>query len=127
VLLGETKDTPQYGIIGAMSADTTCHIALNLNGWHTVSVFGVQGSGKSYTVGTIIEMATKANPSINAFPKPLGSVVFHFNPTKDYPPEFVMMSEPNTDPVQTKLLAEWGGIPGQIDDILILTTNDTIE
>lgn len=127
VLIGETKNTPQYGIIGAMSADTTRHIALDLNGCHTVSVFGIQGSGKSYTVGTIIEMATTAIPAINALPKPLGSVVFHFNQTQDYPPEFVSMSEPNTDAVQTKLLAEWGAKPGQIDDMLVLTTNDTIE
>jgi DNA phosphorothioation-dependent restriction protein DptH len=127
VLIGETKPTPQFGIIGAMSSDASRHVALDLNGCNTISVFGVQGSGKSYTVGTIIEMSTIAIPAINALPKPLGSVVFHFNQTQDYPPEFVTMNEPNIDPVQTKMLAEWGAKPGQIDDILVLTTNDTID
>jgi DNA phosphorothioation-dependent restriction protein DptH len=127
VLIGETKPTPQFGIIGAMSADDSRHVALDLNGCNTISVFGIQGSGKSYTVGTIIEMSTIAIPAINALPKPLGSVVFHFNQTQDYPPEFVSMNEPNLDLIQTKMLAEWGAKPGQIDDMLVLTTNDTIE
>ncbi len=36
-------------------------IGLDLNHTHTISLFGVQGGGKSYTLGTIAEMATPAH------------------------------------------------------------------
>ena len=32
-------------------------VAIDLNQTHTISLFGVQGGGKSYTLGTIAEMA----------------------------------------------------------------------
>jgi len=39
-------------------------ILLGLNQTHTISLFGVQGGGKSY-IGSIIEMATLSLPGIN--------------------------------------------------------------
>jgi ABC-type dipeptide/oligopeptide/nickel transport system ATPase component len=52
-------------------------VALDLNGTNTISLFGVQGGGKSYTVGSILEMATQSFDGINKLPSPLASVVFH--------------------------------------------------
>jgi len=54
VMLGAQGPTPQYGILGEVSAR---RVALDLNQTHTISLFGVQGSGKSYTLGSIVEMA----------------------------------------------------------------------
>lgn len=125
VLLGEVHPTPQYGLVGAVASDPSKRVALDLNGCNTISVFGVQGSGKSYTVGSIIEMSTVRIPSLNVLPEPLGAVVFHFSQTQDYPPEFVSMSEPNDAARQA--LAAYGAAPQGLMDVLVLTTGDTLE
>src|SRR5262252_9399167 len=62
----------------------TYEVALDLNETHTISLFGVQGGGKSYTLGTIAEMASLAIPHINALPRPLATIIFHYSPTQDY-------------------------------------------
>jgi hypothetical protein len=55
IMLGVTGDSPQYGLLGDVSGR---RVAIDLNQTHTVSLFGVQGGGKSYTLGTIAEMAS---------------------------------------------------------------------
>ncbi len=89
VLIGEPRPTAQFGLLGSVAADPDRRIAMDLNGCNTLSVFGVQGSGKSYTVGSVLEMATTPIPGLNQLPRPLGAVVFHYHQTQDYPPEFV--------------------------------------
>ncbi len=81
VLLGSTSPSPQYGIIGEYSGRK---IALDLNQTHTISLFGVQGQGKSYTLGSVVEMATMPISGINRLPSPLATVIFHYSPTQDY-------------------------------------------
>ncbi len=127
VLLGESHPTPQYGLLGTVATEPGKRIALDLNGCNTISVFGVQGSGKSYTVGSIIELSTMQLPNLNTLPEPLGAVVFHFSQTQDYPPEFVSMMQPNDDPTQAGALASWRAAPQSLQDILVLTTADTLE
>lgn len=127
VLLGDTKPTPQYGLIGSIAAEPWRRIALDLNGCNTISVFGVQGSGKSYTVGSIIEMATQAIPRVNLLPHPLGAVVFHYHQTQDYPPEFVSMTEPNDDLRDLEALGGWQARAEGLRDVLVLTTADTLQ
>ncbi len=126
VLLGDSKPTPQWGMLGTIAAEPWRTVALDLNGCNTLSIFGVQGSGKSYTVGSIIEMATLAIKGCNQLPRPLGAVVFHYHQTQDYPPEFVSMRHPNDEAGQVKALREMGIEPNSLDDVLILTTADTI-
>ena len=55
LILGVSGNSPQYGLLGEVSGRK---IALDLNHTHTISLFGVQGSGKSYTLGTVIEMVS---------------------------------------------------------------------
>jgi hypothetical protein len=94
VVLGVTSPTPQFGILGKVMGHV---VALDLNQTHTISLFGVQGGGKSYTLGSIIEMATLALGGINHLPQPLATVVFHYSQTQDYKPEFTSMNRPNDD------------------------------
>ncbi len=68
VLLGDTAPTPQFGLLGAVAAEPQRKVALDLNGCNTISVFGVQGSGKSYTVGSVLEMALRQLPNLNILP-----------------------------------------------------------
>lgn len=128
VLLGDSGPSPQYGLIGQVAAETWRRVAFDLNGCNTLSVFGVQGSGKSYTLGSIIEMATRPIPSLNVLPQPLATVVFHYHQTQDYPPEFVTMDQPNDDASQVSVLADvWNAAPTGLEDVLVLTTADMVE
>ena len=90
VLLGATAMTPQFGILGRSGSQS---VALDLNGCNTISLFGVQGFGKSYTLGVIAEMASTQRPGINVLPSPLATVIFHFHKSDAYEPEYVTAVE----------------------------------
>ena len=93
IMLGVNGDSPQYGLLGEVSGRK---IALDLNHTHTISLFGVQGGGKSYTLGTVVEMASMPIEHINVLPSPLATVIFHYSATEDYAPEFTSMVHANT-------------------------------
>lgn len=124
VLLGDTKATRQYGVLGRTGNRT---VALDLDGTNIISIFGVQGGGKSYTVGSVVEMATQSFAGTNILPSPLASIVFHYHGSQDYPPEFVSMVAPNSrdDEIRT-LQQEFGASPGRLEDVLILTSPDKV-
>lgn len=125
VLLGDSSVSGQYGLLGKAAAKL---VALDLNGTNTISLFGVQGGGKSYTVGSILEMASQSIDGINILPSPLASVVFHYHESQDYPPEFVSMVEPNKDEAQVRnLQLSFQSTPEGLHDILILTSADKLE
>ena len=118
VMLGVQGATPQYGIFGEIAGKK---VALDLNQTHTISLFGVQGSGKSYTLGSIVEMACLPIPNINVLPSPLATVIFHYSPTQDYKPEFTSMVHPNTDAGQIVQLRErYGATPHALQDMVLL-------
>lgn len=124
VLIGDTVRSRQYGILGKTSGKL---LALDLNGTNTISIFGVQGGGKSYTMGTILEMAVQSIPEINCLPKPLAGVVFHYHESQDYPPEFVSMGRPNSNEDDLRILAqEYGARPTALRDVVILTSADKL-
>src|SRR6059058_5708264 len=100
-MLGVQASTPQYGIFGEIAGRK---IALDLNQTHTISLFGVQGGGKSYTLGSIVEMACLPVSGINRLPRPLATVIFHYSPTVDYRPEFTSMVRPNGDAAEVETL-----------------------
>src|SRR5262249_44195429 len=77
--------------------------------------------GKSYTLGSIVEMACMSIPGVNVLPHPLAAVIFHYSSTLDYKPEFTSMSVPNTDEGQRRVLRErFGAEPQALADVLIL-------
>jgi hypothetical protein len=127
VFLGTDRPSPQYGIIGEDSALGRT-IALDLNETHTISLFGVQGGGKSYTLGSIIEAATVPAPPVTQLPSPLATIVFHYSPTLDYAPEFTSMISPNGSPEQIERLRErYQVAPDSLDDILLLVPADQLD
>ncbi|MEW2402245.1 hypothetical protein [Streptomyces sp. NPDC046862] len=116
--LGVMRPSPQYGVLGDIAGRT---IALDLNETHTISLFGVQGGGKSYTLGSIMEMASLSAPPVNELPHPLATVVFHYSQTQDYAPEFTSMAHPNDDETQLRTLKErYGAQPKAVQDVLLL-------
>jgi hypothetical protein len=125
VFLGTTAPTAQFGLIGRAAGRT---IALDLNETHTISLFGVQGGGKSYTLGNIIEMATLPIPGINHLTSPLATIVFHYSSTQDYAPEFTSMSNPNDNQAQlATLLADYRAHPHAHHDIVLLAPADHVD
>ncbi len=125
VLLGETHGTPQYGILGTSAGKT---VGLDLQGVNTICLFGVQGAGKSYTIGSVVEMATEQLTGVNLLPHPLATVIFHYNESQDYPPEFVSMSRPNDSGDELeRLRTEYGAEAAGLSDVILLTSADKLE
>ena len=125
VMLGVTGESPQYGLIGDVAGRK---VALDLNQTHTISLFGVQGGGKSYTLGSIAEMAALSIPGINLLPRPLATVIFHYSPTMDYRPEFTSMISPNSVEEQIRQLREnYGAEPRGLSDVVLLAPADKVQ
>lgn len=125
VLIGVSGDSPQYGVLGELAGRK---VAIDLNHTHTISLFGVQGGGKSYTLGTVAEMASLPIPNINLLPQPLATVIFHYSPTMDYKPEFTSMVSPNSDEDQLAALRErYGAEPQALSDVLLLVPADKLD
>ena len=124
VYVGVMKPSPQYGLLGEIAGRT---VALDLNETHTISLFGVQGGGKSYTLGSIMEMASLPAPPVNELPHPLATIVFHYSQTQDYAPEFTSMVHPNDEAAQLQSLRErYGADPKALDDVLLLAPADQV-
>jgi hypothetical protein len=124
IYLGATRPSPQYGVLGEAGGK---RIALDLNETHTISLFGVQGGGKSYTLGTIIEAASLSAPPVNELPHPLATIVFHYSPTLDYAPEFTSMIVPNAEADQVTALRERYGVePAGLADVVMLVAEDQL-
>lgn len=125
IMLGVNEDSPQYGLLGDVSGRK---IALDLNHTHTISLFGVQGGGKSYTLGTVIEMASMPIEHINLLPSPLATVIFHYSPTQDYAPEFTSMINANSVGEEIRILRErYKANPEALKDVLILTPSNKVD
>lgn len=125
IMLGATSITPQYGLLGEVSGRK---VALDLNQTHTISLFGVQGGGKSYTLGMVVEMASLPIPGINKLPEPLATVIFHYSPTMDYKPEFTSMVSANSVEDQVRSLKEvYGAEPKALTDVVLLVPADKID
>ena len=94
----------------------------------TMSLFGVQGGGKSYTLGTIAEMAALDIPHLNVLPRPLATIIFHYSSTQDYKPEFTSMVAPNNAAEQLHVLRErYGAAPQALQDFILLSPQDKLE
>lgn len=125
IMLGTTARTPQYGLLGEVSGRK---VALDLNQTHTISLFGVQGGGKSYTLGLVAEMASLTIPGINVLPEPLATVIFHYSPTMDYKPEFTSMAGANSVQDQINQLRDtYGAEPLALEDVVLLVPADKLD
>lgn len=125
VLLGSTSMTPQFGLLGRAGSQT---VALDLNGCNTISLFGVQGFGKSYTLGVIAEMASTQNAGVNVLPSPLATVIFHFHKSDAYEPEYVTAVEPNRKTSEVdRLLADYSARPRGLEDVVLLAPESKVE
>ena len=127
IMIGKTGDSEQYGILGE-SISGHRKIAIDLSETNTISLFGVQGGGKSYTIGTVTEMTLRQFPKVNLLPAPMASVIFHYSESMDYAPEFTSMIYANDEAGQLKKLKDvYGAEPGNIKDVIMLCPIDKVE
>ncbi len=127
VIIGKNSDSPQFGVLGKMISNGRI-IGLDLNECNTISLFGVQGAGKSYTIGSITEMVLRQFSKVNKLPAPMASVIFHYSDSMDYAPEFTSMVYPNDEAGQlAKLKAEYGAEPGSVKDVVLLAPESQVE
>jgi len=127
IFIGNSKPSSQFGILGETSHQNK-KIAIDLSGVNTISLFGVQGGGKSYSIGTLTEMVLKQFSNVNKLPSPLAGVIFHYSESMDYEPEFTSMIHPNDQSNELKILKEVYNVePDSIDDIIILCPERKVE
>jgi hypothetical protein len=125
VLLGATEMTPQYGVLGKAGSQK---VAVDLNGCNTISLFGVQGFGKSYTLGVIAEMASMQVAGISVLPAPLATVIFHYHKSDAYEPEYVSAVAPNRKQAEIdRLLRDYGAGPEGLKDVVLLAPEAKVE
>lgn len=126
ILIGKSSPSDQFGLLG--ESINGKKIAIDLSETNTISLFGVQGGGKSYTIGTICEMVLKQFSNVNELPAPLAGVLFHYSESMDYAPEFTSIIYPNNTEGELKKLKErYGAEPDNIEDVIILTPRDKVE
>lgn len=126
LMIGNSKHSPQFGIIGESLNGKK--IALDLGGTNTISLFGVQGGGKSYTIGTITEMVLKQFSYVSELPSPLAGVIFHYSESMDYEPEFTSMMYANSEKREIdKLKQRYGADPESLDDVILLCPKDMLK
>ncbi|MFF0589413.1 hypothetical protein ACFYWD_25985 [Streptomyces sp. NPDC003781] len=123
--LGVSGASAQFGLLGTSAGRT---VALDLNETHAISLFGVQGGGKSYTLGSVLEMASLPVPGVNRLASPLGSIVFHYSEDSTYQPEFLSMIHPNDDEGQRDALhRRFGALPAGLSDVVLLVPEEYVE
>jgi hypothetical protein len=127
MLVGASTASNQFGIIGRQ-AGTGRPVAVDLDGTNVISVFGLQGAGKSYTVGTLLEAALIRDPHLNRLPSPLAGVVFHYSTDRRYVPEFASMGLPNDDSEAVDALArDYDTSPRAVAEVVVLVPPDVLE
>lgn len=127
IMIGKSSGSEQYGILGE-SINGHRKIAIDLSETNTISLFGVQGGGKSYTIGTVTEMTLKQFSNVNLLPGPMASVIFHYSESQDYAPEFTSMIHANDEAGQLKKLKDvYGAEPDNIEDVIMLCPIDKVE
>lgn len=125
VMIGMAPTGRQFGVIGRVPG--ALPVAIDMDGTNVVSVFGVQGSGKSYTLGDLIEAAIVRGTPMNRLPSPLGAVVFHYSTDNTYLPEFASMARANDDQAAAAdLSANYGAVPIAVDDVRVLVPPDLV-
>jgi hypothetical protein len=93
-----------------------------------MSLFGVQGFGKSYTLGTIIEAAVEHLPHLNVLRAPLATVIFHYHQSDVYEPEFLTAVAPNGVAAEVRRLHDdYAAAPKAVRDLIVLCPEGTVE
>ena len=118
-----TSPSIQFGILGDVAGRK---VALDLNHTQTISLFGVQGGGKSYTLGTIVEMACLPIERMSQSPSPLATVIFHYSATRTTAPSSRPWSKPTPTQVRSECWRNDTAPRRGPSDVLLLVPKDKV-
>ena len=111
----------QWAKIGTAPGLNHRVVGIDLAAPNTILLFGVQGSGKSYTRQLIMESCAVPIPGINALATPPCVIDFHYTPDLGVPPEALALGRPNHHPDQAQTLRTlWRAEPTSLGDIVQL-------
>ena len=127
LLCRSEKATPMMGILGEALDDRQRVVAMDLAYMNCICLFGEPGAGKSYCLGTIIEMAVQPCAGVNLLPRPTATVVFHYSSSQQYRPEFATAIQPNDQHAQIdQLRSRYQAQPAAVDDCWLLAPADLV-
>ena len=130
VILGNAEYTavPQWGRLALALEERDRFVGLDLNTTTTSVMVGRQGAGKSYCLGSIIEMYTTAFPGINLLPRPGCALIFHYSKSQDYKPEWTLMHQANANAKEVEILrSTWDAQPQGANEVIVLTPQALVE
>lgn len=130
VILGsqDFNNIPQWGRLAMATEERNRVVGLDLNTTLTSVMTGRQGAGKSYAVGSIVEMYTTQIPGINHLPKPGCAMIFHYSQSQDYKPEWTLMDRANSNPKEMEILQKlWGAEPIGAKEVVVVTPPALVE
>lgn len=129
ILIGNTEPTTsQCGILGMAPNNRNRRVAIDLNQIKTWLLFGVQGSGKSYTLQVIAEQGITPIPNLNQLTAPFCGISIHYSEDRNYPSEIRHMRSKNGKPDQVeKLRRIWGAEPKALEDVWFLVPPRMVE
>jgi hypothetical protein len=129
LFIGSDKEPPQYGLLGWTIGDKeNREVSLDLNTPKTISIFGRQSAGKSYTVGAIAEMSLLNIPKVNHLAVPLSVILFHYSKDEGYVPEYISLKEANDKKPEIEILGSKLGVsPCGVKEITIIVPPHKLE
>ncbi|MCB9925598.1 MAG: hypothetical protein H6822_25835 [Planctomycetaceae bacterium] len=118
VVIGDTdRDSPHLGIMGTLLDDDR-RLAISLTKPQCFAILGYMGSGKSYSLGVLIENALLQVPGLVQHTRPLSVVAFNYRRNPESRFEYAGFAKPNSDTDQvTTLFEDYGGQPKAIAEV----------
>jgi len=115
--LAASQPPEEWGVIARRKG---AHVALNLHEPVTVCLFGVPGSGKSYTAGVILEAAQGIPSTLCKIAKRLTCLIFHYSEQERYGPEFVTIVRENQQAGEIdSLRKDYGAAPAKVEKLKV--------
>ncbi|PHS10626.1 MAG: hypothetical protein COA78_11250, partial [Blastopirellula sp.] len=118
VVIGDTdRDSPQLGIMGTLLDDQRT-LAISLTKPQCFAILGYMGSGKSYSLGVLIENALMQVPGLVQQTRPLSVVAFNYRRNPEARFEYTGFTKPNSETGEVAdLLESYGVQPEAIGEV----------
>lgn len=120
VMTGSDDVAPdQYMVLGRTEQGRV--VGIDIAATQTILMTGIQGAGKSYSQGVIIESWATRLPGLNLLPRPGIATVFHYSKSQNYKPEWTAMGTANSKSQEIGPLADlYQAGPAAAERVLVL-------
>lgn len=120
VLIGDTEiESSHIGVLGTLK-ECRRRLAVSLTKPQCMVVLGYMGSGKSYSLGVLIENALLNNKGLIHQTRPMSVVTFNYRKNSEARFEYAGFLQPNSDQQQVdKLWSVYGAGPAAIVDVRV--------